>query len=63
MTKPKVPEPVNGNIYAVMAAAKKALQDAGDPGAGEYMVKRAIDSGSYEAALRIIREYVDFRLE
>ena len=58
--KPTVLGPVNGNIFAVMAAASRALKKAGLDTA--EMQERVTSSGSYDEALGICMEYVDFDL-
>jgi len=63
MTRPHVIGPLNGNIFAVLAAAKEALRRNFQSAQAEEMVKRATSAGSYEEALGIILEYVDFSLE
>jgi len=73
--KPRIYGPVDGNIFAVMAVARKAIRgdmrqvdegvklaltrEANEMIANE-MVKRVTSSRSYEEALAIITEYVDF---
>ena len=63
MDKPVVEGPVDGNIFAVMGAASKALRRAGQEDEGKKMCDRVTSSGSYDEALSIILEYVDFNLD
>ncbi len=66
--EPETPErpilrgPVDGNIFAVMGAAGRALQRAGKHDEASKMVERVSDCGSYPQALGIIQEYVEIRL-
>lgn len=48
----------DGNIFAVMGAAARALRKANLSGEKE-MQNRVMSSGSYEEALNIIEEYVE----
>lgn len=62
MDKPVVEGPVDGNIFAVMGAASKALKRAGQEDEGKKMRDRVTSSKSYDEALSVILEYVDFNL-
>lgn len=60
--KPIVEGPVNGNVYAVLAAAKLALRKAGQVAQAEELQNRFYEVQSYDEALRLFMEYVDFDL-
>lgn len=60
LLKPTVHGPVDGNIFAVMAAASQALKRAGLDAA--KMQERVMSSRSYEEALGVCMEYVEFEL-
>ena len=50
----------NGNIFNLMAIAKKALSEVGKKEEASEMIKRIITtSKSYEESLNIISEYVN----
>lgn len=50
----------NGNIFNLMAIAKKSLKEAGTPEKANEMFQRIVsDSKSYDESLMIIMEYVD----
>ena len=53
----------DGNIFAVMGAANRALKAAGRREQAKEMFERVTQSGSYDMALAIISEYVDLELE
>jgi hypothetical protein len=61
-TKPIVTEPVDGNIFAVMGACSDALKKAGQRDRANEMRSKVMNSGSYDEALTICQEYVDFDL-
>jgi len=50
----------DGNVFLVLGKASKALKRANEWEKAEEMAKRVTDSGSYDDALTIIQEYVDF---
>lgn len=60
--KPVVTGPVDGNVFSVMGAASRALKRAGLADRATEMSNRVRSSGSYDEALSIIMEYVDFDL-
>lgn len=60
--KPVVTGPVDSNIFFVMGVAARALKHAKLPEAAKEMHERIMSSGSYDAALTIAQEYVDFDL-
>jgi len=62
MSKPIVKGPVDGNIFAVMGAVSRALKDAGQRDKVAEMQERVTSSRSYEEALRVCVEYVEFDL-
>lgn len=62
INKPTVHGEVDGNIFAVMAAASRALRREGLVAESREMIKRITESGSYDEALGIALEYVDFDL-
>ena len=49
----------DGNIFNQLSIAKKTLVDNGQDYVAKEMVKRAMDSESYDEALRVISEYVN----
>ena len=49
----------DGNIFNQLSIAKKALVDNGQDYVAKEMVKRTMDSNSYDEALRVISEYVN----
>lgn len=49
----------DGNIFNQLSIAKKALVDNGQDYVAKEMVKRAMDTNSYDEALRVISEYVN----
>lgn len=61
MEKPVVKGPVDGNAFAVIGAARKALRRAGQGDKVEEMTKKAT-SGDYDHLLAVIQEYVEFDL-
>ena len=59
--KPQVKlENLSGNIFAVQGAAVEALRKAGQRDKIKEMRERVTSSGSYDNALCVIMEYVDF---
>lgn len=60
--KPVVKGPVNGNIFAVMAAAAKAMRHEGQGDRVDEMVSQVTESENYHQALGIVQRYVDFDL-
>lgn len=62
INKPTVHGEVDGNIFAVMAAASRALRREGLVAESREMIKRITESGSYDEALGIALEYVDLGL-
>jgi hypothetical protein len=60
--KPKPPAAIigaNGNIYNLLAIARKALKSVGQREEADVMMTRVTQSGSYDKALQIIMEYVE----
>jgi hypothetical protein len=49
----------DGNIFALVGEAKRALRKAGMAEQAEAMAKEVFDAGSYYQALSIIQRYVD----
>jgi hypothetical protein len=60
--RPIVKGPIDGNIFAVLAAAKEALRKAGQKEKAEEMATRVFCAGSYGEALVIVSDYVEFQL-
>jgi hypothetical protein len=60
--KPIVSGYVDGNIFAVMGACSDALKKAGQPTKAVELRSKVMNSGSYDEALTICQEYVDFDL-
>ena len=60
--KPVVAGPIDGNIFAVLGACRRALERAGRHGDVEAMNDRVFASASYRDALAVCMEYVDFDL-
>ncbi len=52
----------DGNIFAIMGAARKALRRAGLRKEAEELLERVTASHSYDEALAIISGYVDLEL-
>lgn len=50
----------NGNIFNLMGIASRTLREAGLQDQADQMCNKLIVSGSYEEALNIISEYVNF---
>lgn len=49
----------DGNVFAVLGVARRALVAAGRGEDSTAMIGRVTNSGSYDAAVAIILEYVD----
>ena len=49
----------DGNVFAVVARAKRALVKAGYRSEADQMVDRVFQADSYDEALRIMLEYVE----
>ena len=49
----------DGNIFALLGAASKALKRAGLADEAKKMQAEVMQSGSYDAALQVICQYVD----
>ena len=61
--KPVVHGPVDGNIFAVMAAASKAMRkEKVSHETIEQMMAKVMKSGSYGKALMVVADYVEFDL-
>ena len=60
MDKPVVQGPIDGNVFAMMAAVTRALRQAEQDTVLEYR-KRAM-SGDYAHLLAVSMEYVEFDL-
>ncbi|MNW28174.1 hypothetical protein D3C74_49900 [compost metagenome] len=59
--KPKIStDKQDGNIFAVIGAASVAMKKEGQADKVSELVKRVTASGSYEQALSIIGEYVEY---
>lgn len=52
---------LDGNIFAVLGAAAAALHAKGQMEAAEEMWSKATKAGSYDDALQVIMDYVDFK--
>lgn len=52
----------DGNVFAIMGRASRALKQAGMPDQAKEMVDRVTSSGDYYDALNIISEYVETEL-
>jgi hypothetical protein len=50
----------DGNIFNLMAIARRTLRKAGRSEQADEMCKRITDSGSYGEALTVIGDYVNF---
>ena len=61
-TKPVVKGPIDGNIFAILGASKKALERAGMRIEAKDLSAKVLSSGSYDEALSICMEYVVFDL-
>lgn len=53
----------DGNIFAVMATATRALKRAGKRAEADELVNRVTSCGSYHEALAIVFEYVEVEYE
>ena len=63
MEKPKINlVGEDGNIFAILGRAGRALRQAGMADESKEMFDRVTQSGSYEEALRIVSEYVQTEL-
>lgn len=62
MEKPIVCGPVDGNIFSVIGATAKGLRKAGQGAKVTEMQNKVMSAESYEKALAICMEYVDFEL-
>jgi hypothetical protein len=62
-TKPIVTGPIDGNIFSVLGATKKALQKAGKSVEASTCQERVFKAESYDNALAICCEYVEFDLD
>ena len=51
----------NGNVFVTLGISSAALKKAGLRDKAEEMAARVFKAGSYEEALGIMQEYVDFR--
>lgn len=62
--RPVVEGPIDGNVFAVLAAARATLQRHGQTDAANDMVRRVMhgEAHSYGQALLIIQEYVRLEL-
>jgi hypothetical protein len=49
----------DGNVFNLMGICTKALKAAKQPEKARELQDRVIESGSYEAALRVMLEYVE----
>lgn len=61
-TKPIVNGPIDGNIFVIVGACTKALRRAGMPDQAAELSKKVLNSDSYDDALNICSEYVEFNL-
>ena len=52
----------NGNIFAIMGRASRLLSDSGQADKAKEMRGRVMDCLSYEAALKVVSEYVETEL-
>jgi hypothetical protein len=59
--KPIVHGPLDGNAFAVLAAVRQALRDAGQADRLEEYTRRAT-AGDYHHLLAVSQEYVTFDL-
>ena len=63
MEKPKVNLiGEDGNIFAILGRAGRALRQAGQPEQAKEMYDRVTSCGDYNKALNIISEYVETEL-
>jgi len=60
MGKPIVVSDVDGNIFAVVGACKRALKRAGQREQATELARRVRGAESYDDALAICDEYVEF---
>lgn len=60
--RPVVTGPVDSNIFAVLGATTKALKRAGYQTEATACTARVFAAGSYDEALAICMQYVDFDL-
>jgi hypothetical protein len=61
-TKPVVKGPIDGNIFGIVASCSVALRRAGMNDKIQEMRTKIENSESYDAALCVCMEYVDFDL-
>lgn len=64
-TRPIVKGQVNGNVYAVIGAANRALKRVGLDEAAQEMRERTMfgSCSSYDEVLGVVQEYVEFELK
>lgn len=63
VSKPVVTGPVNGNIFSVLGVSTLALKRAGLPESANELRERVFGAAkSYDEALAMCLEYVDFDL-
>jgi hypothetical protein len=60
--KPIVKGPVDGNIFFIAGACRKALVNAGLKDQAEKMTTEVMNAGSYDEALQVCMRYVEFDL-
>lgn len=59
--KPTISSNIDGNIFAIVGIASRALKKAGQRENAELMQGRIMAGpGSYDEALQIVMDYVDF---
>lgn len=61
-TKPIVKGPVDGNIFAIVGACHRALRKAEMGDKCDELSEKVLSSESYDAALRVCMDYVEFDL-
>ncbi len=49
----------DGNVYAIIAAVKQALREAGQQEAASEFVQKAFQCNSYDHVLALLVEYVE----
>jgi hypothetical protein len=51
---------VDGNVFSVIGAVRKALRQAGAPNSAKEFQDKALSSHSYDAVLALAQDYADF---
>ncbi len=61
--KPTVSTNVNGNVFAIIAHVRKALQKSNQHERAEEFAERALNAQSYDEVIQLTFEYIDWEGE